>query len=83
MAPEESTVRLYNRLEDDLGQDVATVLVDNFATKKDLEQFTTKDELKVALADLELRMYRTMLSGAFVLVTTNVALWGSAVAVLR
>ncbi|HEX2040348.1 MAG TPA: hypothetical protein VHF47_11530 [Acidimicrobiales bacterium] len=66
-----------------MGKDVASVLVENFATKKDLEQLATKHELTAGLSDLELRIHRTMLSGTLVLVTTNVALWGSAVALLR
>lgn len=83
MEPEESTVRLYHRLEDGLGEDMATVLVENFATKKDLERFVTKTEFREGLADLKASMYRTVLTTALVLVSTNIALWGGAVAVLR
>jgi hypothetical protein len=86
MAPEESTVRLYHRLEDGLGKDMATVLVEHFATKQDLaaavETLVTKVEFREGMADLKASMYRTVLTATLVLVSTNVALV-SAVAVIR
>ena len=91
MVPEESTVRLYHRLEDAMGKDVASVLVENFSTKQDFadlraeirQTFATKGELKEAVADVKASMYRALLATTLVLVSTNVALIGGAVAVLR
>ncbi len=98
MAPEESTVRLYHRLEDGLGKGMATVLVEHFATKQDLadlraemrETFATKTELKeavaelkIAMANLESRLHRDMKNMALALVSTNIVLLGGVVAILR
>ena len=87
MGPDESTVWLYHRLEDGMGKDMATVLVENFATKQDLkaavETLVTKTEFREGMADLKASMYRTVLTTALVLVSTNVALLGGVVAILR
>jgi len=94
MAPEESTVRLYHRLEDGLGKDMATVLVEHFATKQDLAAavapLATKTELKeavaelkIAMANLESRLHRDMKNMALALVSTNIVLLGGVVAILR
>jgi len=90
MAPEESTVRLYHRLEEGMGKDTATVLAEHLetlATKKDLDDMVatlaTKAELTAGLADVKASMYRAVLATALVLVSTNVAVLGTAVTVFR
>ena len=87
---DESKVRLYHRLEDALGRDTATVLIEHLetvATKQDIadlrlemrETFVTKVDFAEFKADLH-RDLRTM---AFALVGTNVALVAVATAVAR
>jgi hypothetical protein len=89
MTPEESTVRLYHRLEDGMGKDIATVLVENFATKDDIAKLVTDElnqamaELRMEMSNMELRLYRFMFTGATALIATNLALYGGLVATGR
>jgi hypothetical protein len=81
VTPEESTIRLYHRLEDGLGRETATALTEYLDAR--IGTLVTKDELKAELSGLELRLSRAMFAGAMVLVGTNVALFGSLVAIHR
>ena len=63
MAPEESTVRLYHRLEDVLGRETATALADHLealATKRDIADL--REATKQDIADLRAEMRETFVT---------------------